>query len=159
MIDIHPIVEGYSADICRTVCVGRASAAMRSAYDLYLRAQQETIATAKAGIEMTRLENTHYGILKAADRWDHVFGHRIHGAGIEFEEAPLPPGHAFFHGKKAPLPLQSITVIAVGNCGLRTGPWGVRVEDTLVSGKEGCEVLTNLLYQTQAGSQNRGPGF
>jgi Xaa-Pro aminopeptidase len=142
MIDIHPIVEGYSADICRMVCAGSASAAARSAYDLYVKAQQETISAAKAGIEMAQLEHTLHGILKAAGHGGHVFGPPIHGVGIEFEEAPLPAGHAFFHGEKAPLPLQSNTVIAVGNCGLYTGPWGVRVEDTLVIGKEGPEVLT-----------------
>ena len=143
MIDIHPIVEGYSADICRTVCAGSASEAMRSAYDLYVKAQQETISAAKEGIEMARLEHTLHGILKAAGHGEHVFGPPIHGVGIEFEEAPLPAGHAFFHGEKAPLPLQTNTVLAVGNCGLYLGPWGVRVEDTLVIGKEGPKVLTN----------------
>jgi Xaa-Pro aminopeptidase len=33
-------------------------------------------------------------------------------------------------------------VITVGNCGLYTGAWGVRVEDTLVVGEAGPEVLT-----------------
>ena len=33
-------------------------------------------------------------------------------------------------------------VIAVGNCGLYSGPWGVRVEDTVVVGKEGPVILT-----------------
>src|SRR3989337_3033600 len=42
MIDIHPIVNGYSADMCRTVCVGRPTAEQQAAYDLYLKAQQAT---------------------------------------------------------------------------------------------------------------------
>jgi Xaa-Pro aminopeptidase len=33
-------------------------------------------------------------------------------------------------------------VLAVGNCGLYTGPWGVRVEDTVVVGTEGPVLLT-----------------
>jgi hypothetical protein len=33
-------------------------------------------------------------------------------------------------------------VLAVGNCGIYTGPWGVRVEDTVAVGAEGPEVLT-----------------
>src|SRR5512139_1423393 len=60
-----------------------------------------------------------------------------------FEESPLPPGHAFFHGEKEPPPLETNVVIAVGNCGLYMGSWGVRVEDTVVVGPDGPLVLTH----------------
>ena len=143
MIDLHPIVNGYSADICRTACVGLPSASQRGAFDLYLRAQQTTVAKARAGAAVAELESTLHTILEEAGHRDHVFGPPIHGVGIEFEEAPLPPGHAFFHGEKAPPPLPANTVISVGNCGLYVGPWGVRVEDTNVVGKDGPETLTS----------------
>jgi Xaa-Pro aminopeptidase len=143
MIDIHPVVNGYSADICRTVCVGKPTAIQQAAFDLYLKAQQATIGKIKAGVDMVELEQTIHGILKDAGHGDHVFGPPIHGVGIEFEEAPLPPGHAFFHGEKAPPPLSENVVISVGNCGLYVGPWGVRVEDTNIVGKDGPETLTN----------------
>ena len=84
-----------------------------------------------------------HGVLREAGHGEHVFGPPIHGVGIEFEEAPLPAGHAFFHGEKAPPPLAANVVLAVGNCGLYTGPWGVRVEDTVIVGAEGPEVLTS----------------
>jgi Xaa-Pro aminopeptidase len=147
MIDIHPIVDGYSADQCRTVCVGEPTAEQRQAYNLYLRAQQSTIAMAKAGVGIAELEQNIHEVLKEAGHGEHIFGPPIHGVGIEFEEAPLPPGHAFFHGEKAPPPLPASTVISVGNCGLYTGPWGVRVEDTLVIRDEGPEVLTGYPRQ------------
>ena len=143
MIDIHPIVNGYSADICRTVCVGRPTAEQQAAYDLYLKAQQTTIGKIKAGIGMVELESTLHGILKDAGHGDHVFGPPIHGVGIEFEESPLPPGHAFFHGEKEPPPLPANVVISVGNCGLYVGPWGVRVEDTNLIGADGPTTLTS----------------
>lgn len=143
MIDIHPIVNGYSADICRTVCAGTPAPDQQAAYDLYLKAQQGTIARARSGVGMVDLEQTMHGILKEAGHAEHIFGPPIHGVGIEFEESPLPPGHAFFHGEKAPPPLDANVVISVGNCGLYTGPWGVRVEDTIVIGPEGPDVLTD----------------
>ncbi len=92
---------------------------------------------------MVELEETLHGVIKEAGHGEHIFGPPIHGVGIEFEETPLPPGHAFFHGEKAPLPLQANVVIAVGNCGLYMGPFGVRVEDTVVVTREGPMVLTS----------------
>jgi Xaa-Pro aminopeptidase len=147
MIDIHPIVNGYSSDICRTVCVGKPKADQQAAYDLYLKAQQTTIAKVKAGVGMIELEQTLHGIIKEGGHGGHIFGPPIHGVGIEFEESPLPPGHAFFHGEKEPPPLEANMVIAVGNCGLYTGPWGVRVEDTVLVGPEGPKILTRYPRQ------------
>jgi Xaa-Pro aminopeptidase len=142
MIDIHPIVGGYSADICRTVCVGKPTAEQQAAYALYLEAQQATIAKIRAGVGMAELEHTLHDILRAAGHGGHVFGPPIHGVGIEFEEAPLPAGHAFFHGETEPPPLPANVVLAVGNCGLYLGPWGVRVEDTNIVRVDGPETLT-----------------
>jgi Xaa-Pro aminopeptidase len=147
MIDIHPIVNGYSADICRTVCVGKPDASQQSAYDLYLEAQQSTIRMIKAGVGMVELEQHIHQVLKDGGHGDHIFGPPIHGVGIEFEEAPLPPGHAFFHGEKAPPPLPANAVISVGNCGLYAGPWGVRVEDTNWVKPDGVETLTRVPRQ------------
>lgn len=142
MIDIHPIVNGYSADMCRTVCAGRPSKEQQDAYDLYLSAQQAAIDKVKAGASMVELEETLHGVLKEAGHEEHIFGPPIHGVGIEFEESPLPPGHAFFHGEKEPPPLEENVVISVGNCGLYLGSFGVRVEDTLVVKERGAEILT-----------------
>lgn len=142
MIDLHPIVNGYSADMCRTVCAGRPTAEQQAAYDLFVKAQQSAITKVKVGVEMLALEQALHGVLKEGGHSRHVFGPPIHGVGIEFEEAPLPAGHAFFHGEKEPKPLRANVVLAVGHCGLYTGPWGVRVEDTVVVTAEGPEVLT-----------------
>jgi Xaa-Pro aminopeptidase len=144
MIDVHPIVAGYSADMCRTVCGGKASDAQPDAFEVFLAAQQETISMVREGIGMADLEKRIHGVLEKAGHKEHIFGPPIHGVGIEFEEAPLPAGHAFFHGETAPPPLKANIVIAVGNCGLYTGAWGVRIEDTVVVGKDGPRVLTDL---------------
>ncbi len=143
MIDIHPIVNNYSADICRTVCVGDPEPEQQAAYDVFLQAQQSTIQLARAGVGMVDLESNIHAVIKAGGHGDHIFGPPIHGVGIEFEEAPLPPGHAFFHGEKAPPPLPENTVLAVGNCGIYTGPWGVRVEDTIVVTTDEPLILTD----------------
>ncbi|MCG7852003.1 MAG: Xaa-Pro peptidase family protein [Methanosarcinaceae archaeon] len=141
-IDVHPVVNGYTADLCRTVCVGKPTGAQQEAFDLYVRALEATMAKAKAGVEMMTLEQTMHDMFKAAGHQNHIFGPPIHGVGIQFEEAPLPAGHAFFHGEAPPLPLDAGVVIAIGNCGLYTGQWGVREEDTVVVGAQQPLVLT-----------------
>jgi len=93
-------------------------------------------------VGMVELERTLQEVIKGGGHGGHIFGPPIHGVGIDFEESPLPPGHAFFHGEKEPPPLETNMVIAVGNCGLYTGPWGVRVEDTVVVGPNGPILLT-----------------
>lgn len=149
MIDIHPIVNGYSSDICRTVCVGKPSNEKQVAYNLYLKAQQASIAKAKAGIGMVELGEAMHGIIRDGGYGEHIFGPPIHGVGIDFEESPLPPGHAFFHGEKEPPPLPVNVVIAIGNCGLYTDSWGVRVEDTVVVGQQEPIVLTRYPYSLE----------
>lgn len=146
MIDLHPVVDGYTADLCRTVCIDPPTEAQQEAFDLYVQALKETISKARAGVEMASLEQTMHDRFKAAGHKDHIFGPPIHGVGIQFEEAPLPAGHAFFHGEEPPPPLAAGVVIAIGNCGLYTGQWGVREEDTVVVGAEKPLVLTNYPY-------------
>src|SRR3990172_525280 len=147
MIDIHPIVNGYSADMCRTVSVGHPTEEQQAAYDLYLGAQQGAIARIRAGVGISEIENALHDTLKAAVHAEHIFGPPIHGVGIEFEEAPLPAGHAFFHGEGAPPPLPANVVLSVGNFGLYTGPWGVRVEDTNWIKEDGYQTLTSFPRQ------------
>jgi Xaa-Pro aminopeptidase len=149
MIDIHPIVDSYSADVCRTVCVGKATIGQQTAYDLYLKALRAAIGKVRAGAAIVDLDDTLHGVIKEAGHGDHLFGPTIHGVGIDFEEAPLPSGHAFFHGEKAPAPLRKGVVIAIGNCGIYTGPWGVRIEDTVVVKEDGPLIVTDYPYSLE----------
>lgn len=146
MIDLHPIVNNYSSDICRMSCVGKPSSQQVKAHEVYLESLQSTIAKATTGIGMVDLEKTLHGVIQDAGYGDNIFGPPIHGIGINFEEAPLPPGHAFFHGEKAPPPLVKNIPVAIGNCGIYTNTWGVRIEDTVVVGKNKPLVLTNYPY-------------
>ncbi|MFX0013448.1 MAG: M24 family metallopeptidase [Candidatus Hermodarchaeota archaeon] len=149
MIDFHPIVNNYSSDICRMACVGKPSTQQLKAYEVYLEALKITIAKAITGIGMVELEKTLHGVIQDAGYGNNIFGPPIHGIGINFEEAPLPPGHAFFHGEKAPPPLVKNIPIAIGNCGIYTKTWGVRIEDTVVIGKDKPLTLTSYPYDLE----------
>lgn len=143
VIDLHPVYHGYCADTCRTVCAGKPTVKQKEAFDLFLKAQQKTAGLAKAGVTMLELEEALHRLMREAGHGEHVFGPPIHGVGIEFEEPPLPSGHAFFHGEKEPAPPEEGMVVSIGNCGLYLGDFGVRVEDTVLVTKQGPILLTS----------------
>jgi len=142
MIDLHPTVEGYHADLCRTICVGKPSDKQRKAFDIYLRAQRAAVRVAGPNTTMTQLENTMHEMFQKEGYEDYFVGPPIHGVGLEFEEPPLPAGHAFFHGEEPKDELKAGMVISIGNCGLYLGEFGVRIEDTVAITDKGYEELT-----------------
>lgn len=73
-------------------------------------------------------------------RFDHIVGFEnevgmIHSIARYFAELGIREG-------AVGLEYTFLTQSMMGNCGLYTGPWGVRVEDTVVVGEEGPLVLT-----------------
>jgi Xaa-Pro aminopeptidase len=144
MIDLHPIVNGYCADMCRTICVGEPIERQKAAFAAYLKAQQKVIAAVKAGATVSGVEKLMKESLEADGFGRYFLGPPVHGVGLEFEEAPLPPGHAFFHGEKPMDTLEPNMVLAIGNCGIYLGDFGVRVEDTVLVTAEAGIQLTNL---------------
>jgi len=142
MIDLHPAVDGYHADICRTVCAGTPSEKQRKAFEVYLRAQRAAVDAASPATTMTNVENLMHEIFEKEGYEEYFVGPPIHGVGLEFEEPPLPAGHAFFHGEEPKDELKPGMVISIGNCGLYLGDFGVRVEDTIAITGKGHEELT-----------------
>lgn len=142
MIDLHPTVDGYHADICRTVCVGKPSEKQRKAFDVYLRAQRAAVKAAGPNTTMTQLENIMHDTFEKEGYEEYFVGPPIHGVGLDFEEPPLPAGHAFFHGEEPKDELKPGMVISIGNCGLYLGDFGVRIEDTVAVTGKGHEELT-----------------
>ncbi len=143
MIDLHPTLDGYHADICRTICAGKPSEKQKKAYEVYLRAQRAAVQTAGPNATMTQLENKMHEIFQKEGYEEYFVGPPIHGVGLEFEEPPLPAGHAFFHGEEPKDELKPGMVIAIGNCGLYLGGFGVRIEDTIAITEKGHQELTN----------------
>jgi len=143
MIDLHPTVNAYHADLCRTICVGKPAEKQRRAFEIYLRAQRATVEAVSPKTTMTKLENLMHEIFEKEGYEEYFVGPPIHGVGLEFEEPPLPAGHAFFHGEEPKDELKAGMVISIGNCGLYLGEFGVRVEDTVAVTEKGYEELTN----------------
>jgi Xaa-Pro aminopeptidase len=135
LLDFGAIVDGYCSDITRTFVVGRASEEQRAIYDVVRQANARAVSAVCAGmlgrdadaLARRYIEERGYG---------EEFGHSLgHGIGLEVHEAPRLAKTA-----DAPLPHGAVVTIEPGI--YRAGWGGVRIEDDVVLGADGAEILT-----------------
>src|SRR5512142_1460740 len=120
LLDFGAQVDGYCADITRTVLVGaRASDAQRTLYELVRTAQR----TARDLIE--------------ARGFGDAFGHSLgHGLGLEVHEAPR-----LARTNAEPLPVDAVVTIEPGI--YLAGQGGVRLEDDVHLAADGPVLLSD----------------
>lgn len=137
LLDFGAQVDGYCADLTRTVVVGaRADERQRTVYELVQTAQRrarEQVRPAMTGRDGDALARD---IIQARGFGD-AFGHSLgHGLGLEVHEAPrLSPTN------DAPLPAHAVVTIEPGV--YLPGWGGVRLEDDVYLGPAGPECLTD----------------
>ncbi len=90
--ELTPAVEGYFAQICRTLVVGKASASQRRAFDVYVEALEAGIAAVRPGAraaDVARAENDvfrKHGLGEyTTSQWTRVRGH---GMGLFADSKP-----------------------------------------------------------------------
>jgi len=137
LLDFGAQVDGYSADLTRTVLVGgRADSRQREVY----RVVQEAQARARGGIRAGHTGREADALAReviAAAGYGEAFGHSLgHGLGLEVHEAPrLSPTSA------VPIPEGAVVTIEPG---IYLPGWGgVRLEDDLHLAPGGPELLSD----------------
>ena len=128
-------VEGYCSDMTRTVAVGSVTEEMERVYGTVLAAQEAGIAAARAGTAGKAVDAAARAVIEEAgygDYFTHSFGH---GVGVEIHEAP----NASSVNDK---PLPAGAVISAEPGIYLPGRMGVRIEDVIFIGPEGCRDLT-----------------
>jgi Xaa-Pro aminopeptidase len=135
LLDFGAIVDGYCSDITRTFVVGRATEEQRAVYDVVRGANARAASAVRAGMlgrdadALARRYIEEHG-------FGEEFGHSLgHGIGLEVHEAPRLARTA-----EAPLPEGAVVTIEPGI--YRAGWGGVRIEDDVVLGPDGAEILT-----------------
>ncbi|MCJ7520928.1 MAG: Xaa-Pro peptidase family protein [Dehalococcoidia bacterium] len=135
VIDLGARVGGYVSDITRTVCLGEGGNTFRRIYDIVLGAQLTAMATLQAGMNGEQVDQLGRTVIAKAG-YKENFGHGLgHGIGLAAHEEPrLGPN--------------STSIITEGMVftiepGIYISGWGgVRIEDTVLITRRGCEVLT-----------------
>ena len=137
LLDFGAQVDGYCADITRTVVVGaRATERQRSLYALVEEAQRRARAGVRAGMAGREADALARDLIAARGFGD-AFGHSLgHGIGLEVHEAPrLAKTNAEL------LPVGAVVTIEPGV--YLAGQGGVRIEDDVHLAAAGPELLSD----------------
>ncbi len=135
VLDLGCVLDGYCSDLTRTVFVGSAGEEERAVYREVLAAQERALAGIRAGMTGKEADALARDYLTEKG-YDRNFGHGLgHGLGREVHELPrLSPA--------SEETLQEGNVVTVEPGVYLPGKFGVRIEDVVVIGKDGCRNLT-----------------
>ncbi|HZU43624.1 MAG TPA: Xaa-Pro peptidase family protein [Terriglobales bacterium] len=138
MIDDGCTVEGYQSDITRTFVLGKASAKMKSVFDIVHRAQSAALEAARPGAACGSIDDAARKLITDAGYGPEYkyFTHRVgHGLGMDGHEWPyLVRGN--------PIKLQqNVTTSNEPGIYIR-GEFGVRLEDDMHVTENGAELFT-----------------
>ena len=137
LLDFGAQVDGYCADITRTVVVGaRATERQRALYGLVYEAQRRARGGVRAGMSGRDADALARDLITTRGFGD-AFGHSLgHGLGLEVHEAPrLSKTNA------DPLPTDAVVTIEPGV--YVTGQGGVRIEDDVHLAAAGPVLLSD----------------
>jgi len=137
IIDAGCKVNGYCSDCTRTFSTGHLPAELERAYAVVLEAQLAGLGAVTPGADGVAVDRVARSIIEEAG-FGEQFGHGLgHGVGLEVHEAPwLNP--------------ELESTLAVGNVvtvepGVYiSGLGGIRIEDQVIVGEDGPDVLTDF---------------
>jgi Xaa-Pro aminopeptidase len=137
LIDFGAQVDGYCADLTRTVVVGaRADERQRMVHDLVQSAQRRAIEQLRPGMPAREGDALARDMIAARGFGD-AFGHSLgHGLGLEVHEAPRVAANS-----DAPLPPHAVVTVEPGV--YFPGWGGVRLEDDVYLAPEGAQRLSD----------------
>ena len=137
IFDLGAILGGYAADMTRTLYLGsRPGRRIKSLYKAVLEAQQRAVESIRDGVEGCQVDAAARDSLARrglANFFTHSTGH---GVGLDIHEKPRL-------GKKDKTRLRTGCVVTAEPGVYLEGLGGIRLEDTVLTGANGPEILTS----------------
>ena len=138
IVDMGAKLDGYCSDCTRTFAIGDVGGRAIGVYDLVLEAQQAALGAVRDSGRLPDVDAVARGLIDAAG-FAEEFGHGLEpGVGLEVHEGPRlaksAEGDLAMHGN----------VVTVEPGVYLPGELGVRIEDLVVVGDDGPDVLTGF---------------
>ncbi|MEH7392023.1 M24 family metallopeptidase [Bacillus sp. JJ1474] len=135
LFDMGVSIEGYVADISRTVVLGEPTEKMIHIYETVREALERSIAAVKPGVKISELDKIARDYIQSQG-YGPYFIHRLgHGLGLDLHEYP-----SIHEGNIDALEQGMVFTIEPGIYIPEIG--GVRIEDDVLVTENGVEVLT-----------------
>jgi D-alanyl-D-alanine dipeptidase len=140
VLDYGGALDGYQADITRTIHVGRPDDEFVHVYEIVRQAQEAGIGAAGPGVRAQDVDRAARSVIEAAGYGDFFIHRTGHGIGLEVHEEPyivagnelaLEPGMTFSVEPGVYLP----------------GRFGVRIEDIVAIGHDRAQRLNHATRQ------------
>lgn len=137
VIDWGAQLEGYCSDCTRTFATGAVGERAKEVYAITLAAQRAGLQSLRAGEAGREVDAASRRVIEDGG-FGEQFGHGLgHGVGLEVHEAPRL-------SQRSEATLAPGNVVTVEPGVYLPGELGVRIEDLVVLGEDGCETLTSL---------------
>ncbi|MBT1247239.1 MULTISPECIES: aminopeptidase P family protein [unclassified Thermosipho (in: thermotogales)] len=137
VVDWGAYFNGYASDLTRVFCIGEPSDEVKNVHNIVMKAQQEAIEIARAGLTGAEIDKAARNYITEKG-YGEYFGHSLgHGIGLEVHEEPR-----LSFANREPLPKNSIVTVEPGI--YLPKKFGIRIEDDILLTENGCEVLSSL---------------
>ncbi|GAB5464867.1 MAG: Xaa-Pro peptidase family protein [Candidatus Kapaibacteriales bacterium] len=137
LFDFGCKVDGFGSDITRTVCYGKPTKEMTTAYSALVEAQNAAIKETHAFMKSDILDQKAREVLKK-HKLEEYFKHSLgHGIGYSAHEHPI----ISIRKPEENIPQNSVLAIEPGV--YMPGKWGMRIEDNIFVTVKDVERLTN----------------
>ncbi len=135
LIDMGACQDGYMSDMTRVLFLGTPSRRVRTMYDAVLKAQLAAIDAVRPGVTAAHVDRAARRVLETEGLGREFVHSTGHGLGLEIHEGPRL-------GRRDKTKLQPGMAITIEPGAYVRDFGGIRIEDTVLVTKNGCEVLT-----------------
>jgi Xaa-Pro aminopeptidase len=135
LIDMGSCQDGYMSDMTRTLFCGKPGRRIRSMYKSVLKSQLAAISAVREGATAGQVDRQARQVLESEGLGKYFVHSTGHGLGLEIHEPPRV-------GRRDKTRLEAGMVITIEPGAYIQGFGGIRIEDTVLVSKNGCEILT-----------------